>query len=55
MSATFQQILDLIARGEVRVSSHGYDELAQDGILVRKEIRFMCSGAYQSTQAGRQY
>ncbi len=35
MNATYQHILDLIARGEVRVSSHGYDELAQDGILVR--------------------
>ncbi|MEW5988573.1 MAG: DUF4258 domain-containing protein [Chloroflexota bacterium] len=35
MSKTFQQILALIARGEVRVSNHGYDELAQDDILVK--------------------
>ena len=34
MSQTFQQILELIKRGEVRISSHGYDKLAEDGILV---------------------
>ena len=39
MSQTFQQVLDLIGRGEVRVSAHGYDELAQDDILV-KDIMF---------------
>lgn len=36
MSATFDKIRDLIRRREVRVSEHGYDELAADGILVRE-------------------
>ncbi|MGH9361096.1 MAG: DUF4258 domain-containing protein [Thermoanaerobaculia bacterium] len=35
MSRTLERILDLVSRGEVRVSDHGYDELAADGILVR--------------------
>jgi hypothetical protein len=35
MSQTLQQILDLIDRGEVRVSAHGYDELAEDDIPVK--------------------
>lgn len=38
MSETFERILELVARREVRISDHGYDELSQDGILVREVI-----------------
>lgn len=38
MSRTFERVLALISRGEVRVSDHGYDELAADGILVREVL-----------------
>ena len=33
MSDTLRQIKALVARGEVRISEHGYDELAADGLL----------------------
>lgn len=35
MSDTLERIQTLVADGEVRVSDHGYDELAADGLLVR--------------------
>lgn len=38
MSETLERIRALVARREVRVSDHGYDELAADGILVREVI-----------------
>jgi hypothetical protein len=34
MSQTFQQICELVARREVQVSDHGYDELAEDNIFI---------------------
>jgi len=38
MSQTFEQIRQLVARNEVRISAHGYDELADENILVRDVI-----------------
>ena len=35
MSQTFQVVRELVARREVKISAHGYDELAADDILVR--------------------
>jgi hypothetical protein len=34
MSDTFNAVTTLVALGKVRVSDHGYDELAADNILV---------------------
>lgn len=38
MSETIERVRLLISRDEVRVSDHGYDELAADGILVREVL-----------------
>ena len=35
MSETLEAIKKLVAAGQVRISAHGYDEMAADGIYVR--------------------
>jgi hypothetical protein len=36
MSDTFKDILELVRGGDVVVSNHGYDELAEDSLTVRE-------------------
>ena len=38
MSKTFEQILRLVERGDVRISDHGYDELAAERLSVRDAL-----------------
>lgn len=38
MSKTLKRIIDLVERKNVRISDHGYDELAEDGIAVREVL-----------------
>lgn len=38
MSKTFEKINNLIQRGDVRISAHGYDELMQDNILAMEVL-----------------
>ena len=43
MSGTFDQIQKLIRQGSVRISEHGYEELAADGILAREAVEGILS------------
>jgi hypothetical protein len=38
MNETWERILELIHKGDIRVSEHGYDELADDDITVREIV-----------------
>lgn len=38
MSSIFERIKYLVLAGDVRVSSHGYDELAEDNIFARDAV-----------------
>ena len=38
MSKTLNHIWDLAERNELKISDHGYDELAADNILVREIV-----------------
>jgi len=38
MNTTLEQVRALVSRGEVRVSLHGYEELAADNIRVRDAL-----------------
>ena len=35
MSETFRKVIELIDKGEVVISNHGYDELAEDSLMVK--------------------
>jgi hypothetical protein len=38
MSGTLRQVVVLIQAGQVLISAHGYDEMAEDGILAAEAI-----------------
>jgi hypothetical protein len=38
MSETLRRVQMLVALGQVRISNHGYDELANDGILAQEAL-----------------
>ncbi len=38
MTSTFDRIRTLVSDGNVRISEHGYDELAADGLPVREMV-----------------
>ena len=38
MSDVFEKVRELVRVGEIRISEHGYDELAEDSITMREVI-----------------
>ena len=38
MSETFNQVLRLIQQGDVKISDHGYDEIAAEGLYARDAL-----------------
>jgi hypothetical protein len=44
MSETFKKVIELIEKGEVIISNHGYDELAEDGLMVKEIIAGVMDG-----------
>ena len=44
MSDTFTKIRQLVTRGVVRITEHGYEELAADGIFARDIVRGVNDG-----------
>ena len=43
MSETLERIRELVAAGNVRISDHGYDELAADGLFARELLASLAS------------
>lgn len=44
MSRTFERIKELVKRDEIKVSDHGYDEIAEDGIFIKDIIADVNNG-----------
>ena len=44
MSRTFERIKELVRRYEIKVSDHGYDEIAEDGIFMKDIIADVNNG-----------
>ena len=59
MSNTWDKIIRLIKNGDVKISEHGYDELAADGLTVREIVAESPGGVileeYPNTQKGRAF
>ena len=44
MSDTFHQIVDLVQKGEVKISEHGYDEISEEGLFIRGIVSNVSNG-----------
>ena len=44
MGGTFDQVLQLVLKGDIVVSEHGYDEMAEDGMVVRDVVAGLKEG-----------
>ena len=53
MSETLRRVQMLVALGKVRVSDHGYDELANDGILAQEALAGVGAAVVVEDYVGR--
>ena len=44
MSNTFDRIKELVSKKEIKISAHGYDEMAEDNIFVKDVIADVFNG-----------
>lgn len=44
MSDTLRRIIDLVRKEEVKISEHGYDEIAEEGLFVRDIVSDVSNG-----------
>ena len=52
MSNTLKKIKELVKRNEIKISDHGYNEIAEDGIFIKDKIADVKNGVLVEDYSG---